>query len=172
MKPYLPLILLGLLAATACKTTQENYQKAYEAAVAQREDNQRIGIDSTIYGRIRNQARMSILTVGTDSLPLRTETIGYTDGGGASRETLRRYNVVVGQFKQVFNARQMRERLIAGGYDGAVIVHTREPLYYVVAGSVQSGPEAAALMQRVKDDKSLVLRAPLPFILRPSHLAR
>jgi len=170
MKPYIPLILLGALALGACKTTQENYQRAYEAAVAKRQDNS--GLDSTIYGRVRAQARMSNLTVGTDTLPLRTEVLGYTDGGGASRETLKRYNVVVGRFKQVFNARQMRERLLGAGYDGAMIVHTREPLYYVVAGSVETPAEAMALMTRVKEDKSIVLKEPMPFLLRPAHLAR
>lgn len=170
MKPILPLILLGALALGACKTTQENYQRAYETAVAKRGDSS--GLDSTIYGRVRTQARMSKLAVGADTLDLRTEALGYTEGGGASRETLKRYNVVVGQFKQVFNARQMRERLIGAGYDGAIIVHTREPLYYVVAGSVETPAEAATLTDRVKADKSIVLRKPLPFLLRPAHLAR
>ncbi len=72
---------------------------------------------------------MMQLSVGQDTLPIRTEAIGYTDGGGASRETVRKYNIVVGQFKQVFNARQMRERLMAGGYPDAFIVpHPRAAL--------------------------------------------
>lgn len=154
------------LGAISCKTTEENYRKAYEAASAQQRES--TGLDSTIYGRIRNQAVTSRLTVGGDSLPLRREYIGYTDGGGSSRENVRRYNVVVGQFKQVFNARQMRQRLIDGGYEGAMIVHTREPLYYVIAASVPTPDEALAAWRRITSDRSLVLKSPLPFILTPA----
>ncbi|MCM1163695.1 MAG: SPOR domain-containing protein [Muribaculaceae bacterium] len=166
-----PLLLLaGVLALSACKTTEANYKAAYEAAVAQQRDVAEL--DSTIYGAVRKQAGMSVLKVGADSLPLRTEYIGYTENGGASRSSIHRYNVVVGQFKQVFNARQMRERLMANGYPDAVIVHTREPLYYVVTATVSTPEEALEQYNRVKADRSIVLKAPLPFILRPAHLAR
>ncbi|MCM1521567.1 MAG: SPOR domain-containing protein [Muribaculaceae bacterium] len=167
----LPLfILLGVLALVGCKTSEANYKAAYEAAVGQQREA--AALDSTIYGQVRTQARMSVLKVGNDSLPLKTEQIGYTENGGASRATLHRYNVVVGQFKQVFNARQMRERLMAGGYPDAVIVHTREPLYYVITASVSTPEEALREYERVKSDRSMVLKSPLPFILRPAHLAR
>lgn len=167
----LPLLLVAAtLGLGACKTTEANYKAAYEAAVGARRES--AALDSTIYGVYRKQASTARLAVGADSLPLRTEYIGYTDGGGASRETIRRYNIVVGQFKQVFNARQMRERLQAAGYPGAVIVHTREPLYYVVSATVDTPAEALDEWRRVKADPTLVVRDPLPFVLRPAHLAR
>ena len=103
---------------------------------------------------------------------MRTEYVGYTENGGASREMLKRYNVVVGQFKQVFNAREMRARLQANGYPEAFIIHTREPLYYVCTATRQSAEEAAAAFDKIRNDKSIVLRPPVPFILRPAHLAR
>lgn len=164
---HLLIAAIAALSAVSCKTTEENYRKAYEAAAQQQREA--TGLDSTIYGRIRNQAVTSWLAVGNDSLPVRREYIGYTDGGGASRENIRRYNVVVGQFKQVFNAKQMRQRLIDGGYEGAMIVHTREPLYYVVAASVPTPEEARVEWQRVTADRSLVLKSPLPFILTPAN---
>lgn len=164
------LLILAALSLGACKTTEANYKAAYEAAVTQQRDV--ADLDSTIYGRIRNQANMSVLKVGADSLPLRTEYVGYTDNGGATRENLKRYNIVVGQFKQVFNARQMRERLQAAGYADAMIVHTREPLYYVITASVSTPEEALDALSKVKKDRSIVLKSPLPFILRPAHMAR
>lgn len=154
------MLLLG-----ACKTTEANYKAAYEAAVTRQADV--VDVDSTIYGAIRRQASMSKLAVGNDSLPLRTEYIGYSDDDGAPREKVKRYNIVVGQFKQVFNARQMRERLMAGGYPDAMILHTREPLYYVVTQTVATPEEARTALQRVENDKNIVLKAPLPFILSP-----
>ncbi len=161
---------VGISALTGCKTTEANYRQAYQTAVAQREES--TGIDSTIYARIRNSATTSALVVGTDSLPVRTEYIGFTDGGGMDKARMKKYNIVVGQFKQVFNARQMRERLISAGYENAFIVHTREPLYYVAVATSDSPEDILKDWERVTADKSIVLRAPLPFVLRPAHLAR
>ena len=168
---FLPLSLMALaMMAVGCKTTESNYRQAYETAVAKKRDSS--GVDSTIYAKIRNSARTSDLVVTGDTMPMRTEYIGYTEDGGASRETIGRYNVVVGQFKQVFNARQMRARLQSSGYDSAFIIHTREPLYYVCTQACATPEEAEKAFVRVKADKSIVLRDPLPFILRPAHLAR
>ena len=169
-KIFLFVAVVAAMALGACKTTEANYKAAYEAAKIQQ--RQSADIDATIYGKVRRQGTMMQLSVGQDTLPIRTEAIGYTDGGGASRETVRKYNIVVGQFKQVFNARQMRERLMAGGYPDAFIVHTREPLYYVVTQTVDTPEEALAAYDKVKTDKNIVLRDPLPFVLRPAHLAR
>lgn len=162
----IPATLLAL-TAVSCKTTEANYRNAYETAVEQRQ--QSTGLDSTIYGRVRRQAITSHLVAGTDTMPLKKEFIGYSENGGASRENVLRYNVVVGQFKQIFNARQMRQRLIDAGYIDAMIVHTREPLYYVLAGTSSTPEETRALWQRVISDKSIVLKDPLPFILTPAH---
>lgn len=170
MKPRI-LVLLAVAACvlTACKTTEKNYREAYEKAVEH--VRERSGVDSTIYARFRNQAQVSQLVVGSDTLPMQTEYVGYTDGGGASRDNLRTYNVVVGKFKQIFNARDMRQRLLDHGYE-AMIIHTREPLYYVVSATCGTAAEALEQMRRAQADTSMVLRPPLPFILRPAHLAR
>ena len=69
----------------------------------------------------------------------------------------------------MFNARQMRQRLIDSGYESAMIVNTREPLYYVIAVTAATPEEALAAWQRVTADKNIVLRSPLPFILQPAR---
>lgn len=163
------LLAVAALALTACKTTEKNYRDAYEKAAAYQKE--RTGVDSTIYARIRNEAQNSWLVVEADSMPMQTEYIGYTKDGGATRANLQVYNVVVGKFKQLFNARDMRKRLMDRGYE-AMIIHTREPLYYVVSSTCSTAAHAREEYRRVKDDTSMVLRKPLPFILRPAHLAR
>lgn len=171
MKRLLIPIIVGLVVSlTACKTTEENYRAAYEKAVTKKETSS--GVDSTIYSRIRREATMAVLTVGSDSLPLRTEYIGYTKDGGASRETVKRYNVVAGQFKQLFNAMQMRKRLAADGYQGAYVLNTREPLYYVCILSTNVADSAAIAFRKISSDPHLRLIPPAPFVLRPAHLAR
>lgn len=166
--PRILLTLLAVLVLVGCKTTEANYRAAYETAAAHARES--AGLDSTIYGRIRSRATNSVLAVGADSLPLRTERIVYTKDEGATRQSLHRYNIVVGQFKQIFNARQMRQRLISEGYDSAMIVNTAEPLYYVISRSVATPEEAKEAFERVKTDPKLVLRDPMPFILRPAHM--
>lgn len=157
-------------AFTGCKTTEKNYREAYE--MAKDKQTQTGGVDSTIYANLRKQGKPAVIAVGGDSLVYRTVTIGFPKDCGASHETVKRYNIVVGQFKQIFNARAMRQRLLDGGYDGALVLQTREPLYYVVATSVATPEEALAALKRVKADGSLSLRDPMPWVLRPSHLAR
>lgn len=170
MRRILYLAVLSVVALVGCKTNENNYRQAYEAAVAQRNDA--AGVDSTIYSRIRNSAKVSDLVVGTDTMPMRAEYIGYTEDGGASRESVKKYNVVVGQFKQLFNARQMRQRMIDSGYDGTFIIHTREPLYYVVTATASTPEDVLKEFKRVSGDKSVTLRPPMPFILRPAHFAQ
>lgn len=169
MKKLFIAITIILTGLTACKTTEQNYRSAYQTAVSHREESS--GVDSTIYARIRNSALESKLAVGSDTLDIRTEYIGYPKDGGSSRENVERYNVVVGQFKQIFNAKAMRQRLLEQGYE-AMIVNTREPLYYVISATCSTAAEAAEQLNRVKSDPKIVLKAPLPFILQPAHKAR
>lgn len=163
------LALLGSVVA-GCKTTEKNYRDAYEMARARTEENG--GIDSTIYSRFRPQGKGSTVAVGNDSLTFTTVTIGYTENCGATPETLGRYDVVVAQFKQIFNAKAMRSRLIDNGYENAMIVHTREPLYYVIAVPCATPAEALEALRRVESDSRLSLRQPFPWVLRPAHLVR
>lgn len=171
MKKLFFIGVISLLMLGACKPNEAQYKAAYEAAVAKR-DAKGDAVEGTIYEKYRNQARQTLIPLGSDTLAVQTEIIGYTKDGGATRETTDRYNIVVGRFKQVFNARAMRERLIKLGYENPFILHTREPLYYVVAATCGSAQSALEELQRVKADTSLVLREPLPFVLQPAHKAR
>jgi cell division septation protein DedD len=91
------------------------------------------------------------------------------EGNGSAM--LKRYNVVVAQFKQIFNAKAMMGRLKNQGYD-AIVLQNPDPLYYVVAGSVDSKNEAVELLKKLTNDKSIVLREPYPCILEPLHLVK
>ena len=83
-----------------------------------------------------------------------------------------RYGVVVGKFKQIFNARSMRERLAANGYPEAIVVYNGSQEYFVVACSTSVPAEAATLLDKVRADTSLTLRDPYPYILRPAMYIR
>ncbi|MCM1518916.1 MAG: SPOR domain-containing protein [Pseudoflavonifractor sp.] len=153
--------LVAALAVTGCKTNEKNYRAAYEMA----RQNERAGIDSTIYEKIRREARPSTLDVDGRTLPVLTVAVRLTPGDDAVKR-LYPYCVAVAQFKQLFNARAMVKRLRDNGYV-AFLVENREPLYYVIAGGAYAPDEAISVFDRISSDGSVVLREPYPFILRP-----
>ncbi len=163
---YLSLCALSaILALGSCKTSEANYRAAYDKAVAGRAD--RIDLDSTIYGKHRRSMTSREMVVGADTVEVKTQHVSVTPEGGGIRENLRQYNVVVGQFKTLFNATSMRERLVDAGYPEAFVVQTAEPYYYVVLASYASLSDASAARRRVADGSfPLPLREPLPFILQ------
>lgn len=163
-------LIIAVIAAIAmlsgCKTSEANYRAAYQAAKEKSDENS--GIDDTIYDRIRKEAISSRLIVGTDSIPLSTVNVRLTEGCGTP-EQFKPYSIVVNQFKQVFNAKSLMNRLRDNGHN-AIVVETAEPLYYVIAGSYETAEEAAAAYHKIKSDKNIVLKEPFPWILRPVRL--
>lgn len=158
-----------ILALPACKTTEANYRAAYETA---KERSRSGNLDSTVYARIRKEARPSTVKVGNDTLPLVTQNVKLTADGASAGAPLRRYNLVVAQFKQIFNARSMKKRLVDGGYPEALIVETKEPLYYVIAESYDNAAAALDGLNAVKEASPLPLKEPFPWILQPASFAR
>lgn len=158
-----------LMMAYACKTTEANYRAAYEAAKAK----QMTG-DSVIDKGLTDQQRPIPYYINGDTLPVRSEYIGYTKDGGADsdRRVVKRYCVVVGQFKQVFNARSMRQRLMQHGYPRALVLHNSMKDYYVIANTTMDAHAATLMLDSVKADSSIVLRPPYPYILIPGHYGR
>lgn len=161
--PIVSAIAVIALSFASCKTNEENYRNAYEVA----KQAQDTGVDSTVYAKIRQEAVPTTVMADGDSIRMKTEFITATKSAdGSAPASVNRYGVVVGQFKQVFNARAMRSRIAANGYPYAYIVETREPLYYVVAYGTDTLDDAVAAMRRVAKDSSMHLREPLPWILQ------
>lgn len=159
----------AMLALPACKTSEANYRAAYETA---KERSRSGDLDSTVYARIRREARPATVKVGNDTLPLITQNVKLTIEGASAGAPLRRYNLVVAQFKQIFNAKSMKQRLIDGGYPEALIVETREPLYYVVAESYDNAAAALSGLNAIKAAPTLAMKDPFPWILQPASFSR
>lgn len=166
MKNILIVALLAF-AAVACKTTEANYRQAYDRAVAGRDSAD--AIENTVYGAHRRAMGTRQMIVAGDTFDIRSQRVALTEGGGGIRENLRPFNVVVGQFKQLFNARSMRERLVDAGYPGTFVVETAEPYYYVVLSSHADAGQAAAALKAIPAKFPVVMKAPLPFILQTSR---
>lgn len=168
LKTLLPAALAALVLLPACKTTEENYRSAYEKAIAGRDSME--SLENTIYGRERRQVGFQYMAVGGDTIPVMNRLVRMTEGGGGLRENLRPYCVVIGQFKQRFNAISMRDRLAVAEatVPTAFVVETGEPYYYVIASSWPTLAEAAAALKTLQTNPPIPLRPPLPYILRPT----
>lgn len=155
-------------AAYSCKTTEANYRAAYEKAIAGRDSSE--ALENTIYGRERRQVGFEYVAVGGDTVAVRRQLVKVTDGGGAIPENLKRYCVVIGQFKQRFNAVSMRDRLAVseGTLPEAFVVETGEPYYYVIGGSYATIGEAAERLKSFRTNPPVPFREPLPYILEAS----
>ncbi len=163
------ILTLGLTAA-GCKTNQANMNDAYTKAIEGRADD--LGLEATVYGKERKQMTHGTMTVNGAEVPVSSQWVRVTKDGGGINESLKHYNVVVGQFKQIFNARSMRERLVDSGYPGAFIVETSEPYYFVVAASFENASDAVEMLNHAKADETLKMKEPLPFILEPARYRR
>lgn len=155
-----------LSGVTSCKTNEANYRAAYEAAKQKQEEDS--GISGTIYERIRQESINSRLIVDGDSIPMSTVNVRLT--ANCQPETpLAQYGIAVAQFKQLFNAKAMMNRLRENGYPGAAIVENAEPLYYVIAASAADADSIPELYHKVLNDKKIVTKSPFPWVLKPSH---
>lgn len=161
IKIIVPVIVL--MSLSGCKTNEDNYRAAYEVAL----QHQQGDVDPETGSLMKNEEMPSATVVGTDTLRMKTEIVAvYAEKRDGNAVKMFPYNVVVGQFRQVFNAKAMRDRLKSYGYS-PYIVATREPLYYVVASGCSTKADVAELVERIESDKNLVMKLPFPWVLKP-----
>lgn len=162
--PVIIAVILTALTFGGCKTTEKNYRQAYERAV-NAADSTRLDFDQTIYGRYRRQMKARPMVVAGDTLDIRYQQIALTKECGGLRENIRAYNLVAGEFKQLFNARSMCERLRTMGYPGAFVVNTAEPYYFVITRGYDTLDQVRRAFHDLQDNPPFKLRQGLPFIL-------
>jgi len=157
MKNYILLIiaLAAFMGMTSCKTNEKNYKAAYDKAVVK----QRNGIDSLTIAKIEKENNAATAIVKGDSVRLITEFANMVDG---KYTDVKRFNVVVAEFKQIFNARSMRDRINSIQKDApAYVVMNNKRLYYVISHGFATAPEAADYLKNIK--KRLKMEVPLEY---------
>ena len=167
MKALTKLLFITALAAvgiTSCKTTEANYRAAYEKATA---DNDRdvTPFEATVYNRIRSQMREQTYNLGDKEVKTYIMPVKLTADGGGIREWLQKYSVVVAEFKQLFNAKSMRTRLVSMGYPRTFIVENGEPYYYIIVDSTSDLLKAEEIADSVRANFPIPLRDHFPYIL-------
>ena len=133
-----------LLSAASCKTTEENYKAAYDIAVRRQES----GAGQDVSSFITREKRLNeYKQIGTDSVRIVIENVSIIDNTGKDIE---KYGVVVGEFKQVFNAKSYRDRInnTENNSDSpAFVVMNTMKKYYVIYRSFNTKTEAAAFLK-------------------------
>ncbi len=158
----LPFALLLLCLIQGCKTTEANYRAAYEKAVSARESDER----ETIYGGASRQLGSKIMVEKGDTAEIMIKHVSPVVASGAKAPEVKKIMLVVGEFKQLFNAESMCKRFVDAGYPTALVVQTAEPYYYIVADSFDTIKEANASLDAIKNNAPFPLKTPAPFLLR------
>lgn len=167
-------ILVIALAAVlgACKTNEANYRAAYEKAKERRTETG----DSLTTSQLRSSLLPKDMVIGSDTLPVMTFPVSvYSDKNDKNNVPvgeLKKYLIVVGQFRQIFNAGSMARRIADNGLEGAFVVYNRQKDYFVIAASTDNPDEVVGLLNGVRSDRSLSLRSPYPYVLRPAQFVR
>lgn len=125
----------------ACHTTEANFKASYDLAA----QKTREGVGEETYSKIQAEQNKKNATLAGDSVKMRRMFVSAVDD--ADKAKLKRYNVVIKEFKQKFNATSMCARLRESGAPEAIAVYAgQEKMYYVVAGSYATAEEAAEFM--------------------------
>lgn len=156
---------VALTGLCACKTTESNYREAYEKVMAARAE-QEDDIDSSYYGTVHRNVQVSYRELSDGrAVSVLARSVTATTDGGTVEDSIHRYNVAVGRFKQAFNAISLRNRIVADSIcPAAFVVQTAEPYYYVIASSHRKIERAADALDSIPANIP-VMKEPLPLIL-------
>lgn len=128
---YVVLALALSALMVACKPTERNYRLAYDKA----QDKARQGLTDMEYDMMLANSLPPYARTRTDSVRTFSEAViwQYTplavDSG--RKQTLAPYNLAVGKYSMLTNAKAHADRLAGDGWR-SVVVRNGEPVYYVV----------------------------------------
>lgn len=152
-------LLTGLLPC--CKTSEENYKKAYLTAIEKRDESY---TDEEIDLMTREEAIPRAVYKG-DSIPLKgvyVNTVKLDPPVAACK----RFNVIVATFKQRFNAQSVLGRLRKADYPDCRLLIDKDETYYVAAYTTDTLDRAVEMLRHIEKNPPLQMKSPCPYILR------
>lgn len=131
---FIAVVAIAILNVVSCKPNQELTKSAYEKAMEAAVNKPTITADTPTDGAITEiQPMVTQSTVARE----RNESVKVLENG-----TISHYSIVVGSFKQLTNAKSLRNRLIDDGYTKAVVAQNAQGMYRVIACSFDTREEA------------------------------
>ena len=138
----LGLAVIAALSFVSCKSSESSYKKAYEKAKAQEMARTNTSDQvETAPVAVTPVVTTPATPVAANTANDRQERLTVMNGG-----TLKAFNVVCGSFKDVDNANNLRNTLVAKGYPAQVAQNPETGMYRVIASSFDE--RAAAVSSR------------------------
>ena len=106
------------------------------------------------------------------TLPMVTAWVLTADKAVAPLDSLGKFTVVVAQFKQVFNASQMKNRLASNPAYSPLLLKLSNGNYLVGVNTTDDPSVALKEYEKVKADTAVFLKAPFPFVFRTGQIRR
>lgn len=161
MKYFLKiLVVVGFVAGLcSCHTTETNYKESYDKAVeASRTGEKGEKYKQELASRMRNN-----YVVDGDSIRLLRHHFNIVD---YKNDVVKTYGVVVGEFKQKFNAQSYRDRLRSEcGLESYVVYVSRTKLYCVVAQAYDDLSVAATFANNPEKYMKIKVLVPKAWVL-------
>lgn len=138
-------VLFGLLSVlfvfASCKSKENAYKQAYEAAKAQ--ENTQVQVNTPV--KVTPVATVSS-TSDYDSAPVRQEQVSVVSVSGE----LKAYSVVCGSFSLQANAQGLKDFLIGEGYKAGIVKNVEKNMFRVIIGSYDTKADAARAREAFK----------------------
>ncbi|MCF0182480.1 MAG: SPOR domain-containing protein [Muribaculaceae bacterium] len=149
------------LALTSCHSNEQNYKQAYDKAVAKHIE----GVGDEAYNRVQAERRRFNTVINGDSVRL---VRMYANVSDDSTKVARRYNIIVGEFKQMFNAQNYRDRLKAEeGFPSYLLYGGlgTDKKYFVVVKGFDDRDVAGAFLKDLSNKMKMQILVPQAWIL-------
>ncbi|MBO7267555.1 MAG: SPOR domain-containing protein [Bacteroidaceae bacterium] len=138
-------VLFGLLSVlfvfASCKSKENAYKQAYEAAKAQ--ENTQVQVNTPV--KVTPVATVNS-TSDYDSAPVRQEQVSVVSVSGE----LKAYSVVCGSFSLQANAQGLKDFLIGEGYKAGIVKNVEKNMFRVIIGSYDTKADAARAREAFK----------------------
>lgn len=156
-----------------CRTTEQkenDYANAYQTAIKAIEEKKKADndLDDAELLAMQQASYPKFQEVNGEQVRMTGKFVKVSDGQEGI--VLKKYNAVVAEFRQLFNANSMAKRLRDAGYDGTFVVETKEPIYYVVVATADTPEEALESVKRLRTDEKVVKKEPYPLILNAGNV--
>lgn len=154
------------LVATACKTTEENYRRAYETAMAGRTPARADSLDENTRRQLGMNRKNAYAKVITGSDTLKVHSLFVKMENDMPYDITPQYSVVVNAFTQPFNAQALLKRLREAGFEKSYIFRTGSDDYYVASDGSDDAANVPAMLKRLEAAGNPGARAGFPAIIR------
>lgn len=152
---------IAICLFVGCKTSEDNYRRAYETAT----ERQNAAYTSDEVGLMAAEEAIPRSVYKGDSIPLRGLWVN-TVKLGPTTQRARRYNVVIGRYRQKFTAMSMLDRFRENGYEDALLLTDKDQAFYIAPVSTDTLDIAVAAWKELSKSSPVPLQSPYPYIMK------